>query len=173
MGATSTPVGTPAALRARRVSSRRLGDAVRGSMMRLRPSSNVVTLTMTLARFRFAMEARISRSRSISAPLRDDSYRVVAAIQHFEDAAGDAEAALDGLIGIGVGAERDGARPVAGPGELALEQRGRVFLVEQPSLEIESGRQIKPCVTGAGIAIDASVFTASVGIDGLIEIDVR
>ena len=68
IGATSTPVGTPAARRARTTSRRRRGDAVRGSMMRFSPSSNVVTLIITLTRHRSAMEARISRSRSIKAP---------------------------------------------------------------------------------------------------------
>ena len=94
-------------------------------------------------------------------------------IQHFEDAAGDAEAALDRLVGIGVGAERDGTWPVPAPGELPFEQFGRILLVEQPGLEIEAGRKVQPRVARAGVAVDAPVLAAPVGVDGLIEIDVR
>ena len=50
----------------------------------------------------------------------DDADGVVGGRQHFEDAAHDAVAPLDWLIGVGVGADGDGARTIGGIGQLAL-----------------------------------------------------
>ena len=57
--------------------------------------------------------------------LGDDADRMVRRAQHFEDAAHDAVAPLDRLIGIGVGADGDGADLIAGLGKLALERLSR------------------------------------------------
>ncbi len=68
-GATITDVGTPAADSCRNASSRRAGVAARGSITRASLGSSVVTDSATLARLRFAMRDRMSRSRSTSADL--------------------------------------------------------------------------------------------------------
>ncbi len=68
-GATITDVGTPASESCRNASSRRAGVAARGSITRASFGSSVVTDSATLARLRFAMRERMSRSRSTSADL--------------------------------------------------------------------------------------------------------
>ncbi len=104
--------------------------------------------------------------------LGDDRHRMAALRQHLEDAAGDLELALERLVGVGVGAERD--RPAAVPrvGELALEDLCRVVLGEQPGLEIEPGRQAEVSVGRPRVAIDAAVLAAAIGVDRLLERDV-
>ncbi len=67
----------------------------------------------TLARLRFAIRCRMSISRVTSADLVTMPTGWPALIEHFENAAHDFVFALDRLIGIGVGADRDHARLVA------------------------------------------------------------
>ena len=63
MGAVITPTGTPASFSARMASSLRCGAEARGSMVRARSLSSVVTDRKTSARLRLAMSARMSMSR--------------------------------------------------------------------------------------------------------------
>ena len=92
--------------------------------------------------------------------------------QNFEDAPHDAVAPLDRLIGIGVGADGDGARPIGGIGKLALERRPGIGLGEQLGLEIEAGRQAEKSVGRPREAIDAAVLAAAIGIDRAVEADI-
>lgn len=80
--------------------------------------------------------------------------------EHLEDAARDLPLALDGLVRIGVGAERDGIALVAGLGELRAQERGRVGLGEELRLELESGREVEVGVRGSRVAVDAAELTA-------------
>ena len=73
--------------------------------------------------------------------LGDDADGMVRRAQHFEDAAHDAIAPLDRLIGIGVGADGDGPHLIAGLGQLPLERLRGVGLGEQPGLEVEPRRK--------------------------------
>src|SRR5262249_46465413 len=77
--------------------------------------------------------------------------------------------ALDRLVGIGIGADRDGARLVALGRELALEQLRRLGLGEQLGFEVEARRKAEIGVGGAGEAIDAAGLTAALGSDRAIE----
>ena len=69
IGATSTPVGTPAERSVWIAFNRAFGEEVRGSRMRFKRLSSVVTLKITLTRLRFAIEARMSASRVTRLPL--------------------------------------------------------------------------------------------------------
>jgi hypothetical protein len=68
--------------------------------------------------------------------LGHDAHRMPGLGEHFEDTAGEAEFALDRLIGVGVGAEHDRRTPVARRPELPPQQRGGLGLGEQAALEV-------------------------------------
>ena len=91
------------------------------------------------------------------------------ALQHLQQAAGDLQLPLDGLVGVGVGAELDELGHIAGARQLLLEQLDRIGLVKKFALEVQSRGQVQVGMRGAREAIDAAVFAAAVGIDGLIE----
>ncbi len=119
------------------------------------------------------MGARRSRSRSISAPL----VVIVSGWSHSASTsmrrARDLPFALDRLVRIGVGAERDRVAAVTGFRQLRAQQRRGIGLGEELRLEIEAGREIEIGVRRPRVAIDAAVLAALVGIDRLRERDVR
>ena len=94
------------------------------------------------------------------------------ALQHLENAAHDPVLALDRLIGIGVGADRDHARLVTRRRQFLLEQFGRVGLGEQFRFEIEPGRQAEIGVGRPREAVDAAMLAAAIGIDRAVEADI-
>ncbi len=100
---------------------------------------------------------------------RHDADRMAVAVKHFEDAPHHLMLPLDRLVRIGVGADGDGARHVAGGGQLAFEQLGRVRLGEQLGFEIEPRRQAEIGVGRAREAIDAAVLAAAIGVDRAVE----
>ena len=104
--------------------------------------------------------------------LGDDADRVAGLGQDLEDRAGGAQAAFDRLVGVGVGTEGDGAGAVAGAGELGAEESGGVGLDEDLGLEVEAGREAPESVAGPGVAVDAAVLAAAIGVDRLGEGDV-
>ena len=104
--------------------------------------------------------------------LGHDADRMAGAVEHFEDAAHHLVFALDRLIRIGVGADRDHARRIVRRRELALEQFRRVRLHEQLRLEIEPGREPHIGVGRAREAVDAAVLAAAIRIDRAVEADV-
>ena len=104
--------------------------------------------------------------------LGDDADGMAGALQHFENAAHDFALALDRLIGIGVGADRDHPRLVARRSQLLLEQRRRIGLREQLGLEVEPRRQAEIGMRRPREAIDAAVLAAAIGIDRAVEADV-
>jgi hypothetical protein len=95
------------------------------------------------------------------------------ALHGFENAAGDAIAALDRLIDVGDAAQHDRLRPIARLGEFGFQELNRVRLDEQLGLEIEPWRKTDIGVVWARVAIDAAVLAAAIGIDRLVEGDVR
>ena len=99
----------------------------------------------------------------------DDADGMIGRGQKFEDATHDAVAPLDRLIGVGVGADGDGARTIGGIGELTLERSSGIGLGEQLGLEIEPGRQAEKSVGWPREAIDAAMLAAAIGIDRAVE----
>src|SRR5579864_275231 len=97
---------------------------------------------------------------------------MVELLQHLEDASGYPKLALDRLVGIGVGAERNDVAAVTGFGQLGAQQLGPVLLDEDAALEIESRREAEIGVGRPRIAIDAAVLAATIGIDRTIEADI-
>jgi hypothetical protein len=77
--------------------------------------------------------------------------------QNFQHRAHDAEATLDRLIRIGVGAQRDRADAIAGLPEFSFEQLGGLGFGEQLGLEIDARRQAEIAVAGPRIAIELIV----------------
>ena len=104
--------------------------------------------------------------------LRDDADRMAGAIQHFENAAHDLVLALDRLIGIGIGADRDHARLVVLRRQLLFQQLRRIGLGEQLRFEIEPRRQAEIGVGRPREAVDAAMLAAPVGVDRAVEADI-
>ena len=101
--------------------------------------------------------------------LGHDADRVAEPVEHFEDPAHHLMLALDRLVRIGVGADRDCTRHVSGGGKLAFEQPRRFRLCEQLRFEIKSGRQAEIGVGGPREAVDAAVLAPTIRIDRAIE----
>ena len=94
------------------------------------------------------------------------------ALQHFENAAHDFPLALDRLIGIGVGADRDHARFVILRRQFLFQQLRRVGFGKQFRFEIEPGRQAEIGVGRPRKTVDAAVLAAAVGVDRTVEADI-
>ena len=93
--------------------------------------------------------------------------------QHLEHPAGHLQPALQRLVGVRVRAERNRPADVARPRQLLLQQPGGILLDEYLGLEVEPGRQAQMAVARAGVAIDAAVLAAAIGVDRLVERYVR
>ncbi len=102
-----------------------------------------------------------------------DRQRMVALGEHLDHGARDLPLALDRLVRVGVGAERDRLAAVAGLRELGAQQRGGVGLREELRLEVEPRREVEIRVRRPRVAVDAAVLAALVRIDRLRERDVR
>ena len=105
--------------------------------------------------------------------LGDDADRMAGLGQHLQDAARDAVAALDRLVGIGVGAQRDRAWPRSPARRAPRCSSPAAFgLGDEPGLEVVPGRQAEPGVARPGEAVDAAVLAAAIGVDRAVEGDV-
>ena len=102
----------------------------------------------------------------------DDADRMAGAVEHFEDAAHHLVFALDRLIGIGIGADGDDARLVAGRRQFLFQKVGGFRLDEQLGFEIETGRQTEIGMRRPREAVNAAVLAAAIGIDRAVEADV-
>ncbi len=94
----------------------------------------------------------------------DAEMMAAAAAKGFEQAAGDAGAAFDGLIGLGGGAEGDLVGGVHFA-ELLLEEPGGVLFEKDEALEGEGVAQLHELVGVAGVAVFAAELAAAVGVD--------
>ena len=83
-----------------------------------------------------------------------------------------AEAPLDWLIAIGVARKRATiSAPSAVTGVLRAGAR-RVWLDEDPGLEVEASAEAQILVARARVAVDAAVLAAAIGIDRAVEADI-
>ena len=169
-GATITEVGTPAPASRRSASRRRAGVAARGSITRASLGSSVVTESATLTR-PCARHAR--QDVEIAQHQRrfgDDADRMAGSARALRGCARMTRyAPFDRLIGIGVGADRDGASAHSPGRQFALQQLRRLRLDEQLRFEIEPGRKPEIGVGRSREAIDAAVLAAAIGIDRAVE----
>ena len=103
----------------------------------------------------------------------DDADRVACTLQHFENAAHDLPLALDRLVGIGIGADRDHARLVILRRQFLFQELRRIGLGEQFRFEVEPRRQAEERVGRPRKAVDAAMLAAPVGVDRTVEADIR
>src|SRR5262245_3508330 len=103
---------------------------------------------------------------------RDDTDRMIGAVEDLEHRACDAVLTLDRLVWVRDGAERDVLGDVAWMRQLALQELGGVHLGVELGLKIEPRRVTKEAMRRPSVAIDAAVLAATVGIDGLLKTDV-
>src|SRR5215831_2370088 len=94
---------------------------------------------------------------------------MLAGAKKLEDLSRDLPFTFDGLVGIGVGTHRDRVADVTRRRQFLLEQRRRIGLGKQLGFEIQTRRKVEVSVRGTGIAIDATMLAALVGIDRLSE----
>ena len=80
--------------------------------------------------------------------------------------------ALDGLVGVGVHADRDGLHAVVGRGELLTQLLGGAGFREELGLEVDSRRKAQVGMARASVAKTAAMFTSPIRIDRAIEADV-
>lgn len=162
MGATTTPQGTPAAASAPKGSMPRAGLLAHGSRRRATPWSRVVTdRSDQVAPSHGRENAEISQHQRV---LGDHGHRACALGEHFQHRAGDAAMALGGLVDVAVGAHGDGLRPVEGPRQLRARHLRGVRFGIQPGLEVEPQGEIQSGAARPGVAVDAAVLAASIGI---------
>ena len=90
--------------------------------------------------------------------LGDDVQRVLVAQQDFQGLASQALFTLDGLVGVGVDAQGDGLRHVAGFLQLLFEAFGQVGLGDQAGFEVDARRHVPVSVSWPGEAVDADVL---------------
>src|SRR6266704_3538883 len=93
--------------------------------------------------------------------------------QNLEHAARYLQAPLEGLPTVCIDTERDGLALVIALAELGAEQFDRVVLVEKLGLKVETRRQPEIGVGGPREAIHAPMTAASVGVDRLLEANIR
>ena len=173
IGAVITVVGMPAADSARMVSIRFCGVAARGSIARASFRSSVVTDSATFAKPSAAMGARMSMSRVISADLVTMPTGFLNSASTCKHGARYFPLALDRLIGVGVGPHRDDLRLVGGLAQFRLQKLRRIGFHQKLSLEIESRREAEISVGGPRETIDAAMLAAAIGIDRLVERNIR
>ena len=89
--------------------------------------------------------------------------------QQRQDGAGGGVAGLQGLVGIGVAGEIDGTAPVAGPAQFVPQAFRQSGAGDQPGLEVQSRGEVPVGVAGPGIAVDAAMLAATIGIDRTVE----
>ena len=174
IGATMTEVGTPASTSL----ATRLEPLVRRARARLHGAGELAVerrdgeRDLDQAALRHgAQDVEIAQDER---GFGDDADGMVGGRQHFEDAPHDAVAPLDRLVGVGVGADGDGARTIGGIGQLALE-RSCAALVLANSLVSKSrpGDRPRKAWVGPREAIDAAMLAAAIGIDRAVEADIR
>ena len=76
------------------------------------------------------------------------------------------------MIAVGDAAEGDNLRLPLFGGKLFAQEFGRVFLDHDFGFEIEAGGEAEILVEGAGVAVDAAVLAAAIGIDAGFETDI-
>jgi hypothetical protein len=92
--------------------------------------------------------------------------------KQLDDRAREPQLALDGLVAVGGGADRDLARLVALAPQLGAQHFDDVALGDQLGLEIQAGREIEVAVRGPREAVDAAVLAAAVRVERAVEVDV-
>ena len=171
-GATITVVGTPAWLRRRNVSSRRIGVAARGSILRASVGIERRHRQRDLGQIALGHARENVEIAQHQRRLGDDADRMAGAVEHFENAAHHLVAPLDRLIRVGIGADRDHLRLIAGRRQFLFQQIGCFRLHQQLGFEIEPGRQAEIGVGRPREAVDAAMLAAAIGIDRAVEADV-
>ena len=76
---------------------------------------------------------------------------------------------LDGLVGVGIGADGDHLRHIALARQFPRQHRADAGPGDQPRLEVEPRRQVQEGVAGPREAVDAAMLAAPVGVDRTVE----
>ena len=93
--------------------------------------------------------------------------------QHLEQPTGDAVLFFYWLVRICVGTQGYALAVIARAGELFFQLFRGIGFVGEAGFKIQPGRQVQVGVSGPGVAIDTAMFTALLGVDRLVERNVR
>ena len=104
--------------------------------------------------------------------LGDDGDRVAELEEGLQAAARDPELALDRLVAVGVARQGHGLGLPGLAAELRGQQLGQVLLDQNLRLEVEAGGKPEVLVARPGVAVDAAVLAAAVGVDAEAEAEV-
>ena len=83
---------------------------------------------------------------------------------HLQYLTRDPVGALNGLIGIGIGTNRNSINLIARLSQSRAQQLCRIWLGKQPRLKIQPRRKVMIRMARPRIAIDAAMFTTAIGI---------
>ena len=164
-----TPTGTPASASRSIASSRRAGVGARGSIFRAISRSSVVTETNTFTRPLLRHRRQQIEVAQNQVRFRYDPNGMARPREHLEDRARHAILTLDRLIRVGIGSQRDHARSIFRRRQLLLEQGRRAILDEQLALEVEPCGETEIGMARPGVAVNATVFAAAIGVDRPVE----
>ena len=99
----------------------------------------------------------------------DHRRRVAKLGEHLQAPAGQAKAALGGLVAVGNAAQRDGGRRPARRHQLAAKQFGRVLLDQDTRFKVQPGGKPEVLVRRARITVGAPVLAPAVRVDAVRE----
>lgn len=99
--------------------------------------------------------------------LDQDRQRRTGCRQRADDARHQGVAALRALVGVGVGAQRDGLAPPGRPAQLVTQHSGDVGLDHHLGVEVGARIEVQVLVGGAGETIATSMRAAAVAVDGV------
>ena len=101
--------------------------------------------------------------------LGDEDDRVPVAGEDLEQVARVLQPSFDRLPGICIGPDHEWGGFVAGAVEMGFQKGRAVRLGHDDALEVQARRIAQIRVAGPGVAIDAAMLAASIGIDRLVE----
>jgi hypothetical protein len=102
-------------------------------------------------------------------PARGDPDRMAKGRKHPQHPAQDGMVTLHRLVGIGVRPDRQWRGPVAWSPQFLIKHPGDAGPGDQPGFEVEPRRQVQKGMGRPGIAVDAAMLAAPVGVERPVE----
>ncbi len=173
MGAADTPTGTPAACKVRMASVRCWGEGSAGF-------ENVLEFGIEAGDGEIDADGGVAGEfgEEIHVPcdemvLGDERHGVAEFGKDLQTLAGELKLFLNGLVAVGDATAGERRRLVPTLEESLAQKTRRLWLDHDAGFEIKTRTEAKVFVIGPGVAVGAAVLTATVGIDGTGETEIR
>ena len=105
--------------------------------------------------------------------LGHNRYRMVEPVQHRQHRAGQLQRPVYRLIRVGIGAQRNRPRHIAGLAQLPLQNLRHIRLEAQLGFKIQAGGVAKIGVARPGIAINAAMLAATIRVHRPVKAQIR